>query len=88
MIPTHAAAPDGPDPVALVGDLAVAPEDRQPDQRDERQRDRQADQRGPDEPGARIDDRVPRRDDEPDEDPDDARPPRRSQVGQSGRALP
>ena len=46
-------APDGAQPVALVGDLAMPAEDGQPGERDERQGDGQADEDGSDEPGAR-----------------------------------
>ena len=55
-MPTQAAAPDRPEPVAAVGDPAVAAEDRQPEERDEGQPDGQADERRADEPGARVDD--------------------------------
>ena len=81
MMPTHADSPDGPHPVAAVGDPAVPAEDRQPDERDEGQRHGEPDQRGPDEPGTRVDGRVAGRDDEPDEDPDDRRGRETGQVG-------
>ena len=82
-IPTHDAAPDRPQPVAAIGDLAVAAVDGQPDERDQRQRDREADEERADEPGAPVDERIARRDDEPDEHPDDRGRGEEAEVGRS-----
>ena len=73
---------NGPQPVAAVGDLLVATEDRQPDQGDQRQGHGETDQAGTDEPRARIHDRIAGGHDEPDQEPDHRRRCEEPEVGQ------
>ena len=66
-----AATPDRPGPVATIGDSTMTSEGREPEQGDDRQTDREPDQERADEPGRRIDLRIPGCQDERDQDPDD-----------------
>ena len=82
------AAADGPQPVAAVGDLAVAADRRSARSSGiEGQGDRQPDEDGADEAGARVDERVARRDDRPTRTQTTAAAPKKPRLAVRSRAF-